>query len=38
MIIETTEKFTKEEIARAIDEKFPELWEFIKNLFVSLGV
>ncbi len=31
-------EFTKEEIARAIDEKFPELWEFIKNLFVSLGV
>lgn len=30
-------EFTKEEIAAAIDAKYPELWEFIKNLFVSLG-
>ena len=29
--------FAKEEIAAAIEAKFPDLWEFIKNLFVSLG-
>ncbi|MBP5091247.1 MAG: helix-turn-helix transcriptional regulator [Bacilli bacterium] len=30
-------EFTKEEIAAAIDAKYPDLWEFIKWLFVSLG-
>ena len=29
--------FAKEEIAAAIDAKYPDLWDWIKNLFVSLG-
>lgn len=32
-----TIEFTKEEIAAAIDAKYPQLWSFIRNLFVGLG-
>jgi transcriptional regulator with XRE-family HTH domain len=32
-----TISFTKEYIAAAIDAKYPQLWSFIRNLFVALG-